>query len=59
MELLPVSFSSELSMEAAAGMGERGGSPGPRLGDGGGDAEPWQVLSEMQWGHASQRGFCN
>ena len=41
MELLPVSFSSELSMEAATRMGERGGSPGPRLGDGGGDAGPW------------------
>lgn len=31
VELVPVSFSSKLSMEAAAGIGERGGSPGPKV----------------------------
>lgn len=31
VELVPVSFSSKLSMEAAAGIRERGGSPGSRV----------------------------
>lgn len=31
MELVPVSFSSKLGMEAAAGIGGRGRSPGPKV----------------------------
>lgn len=35
VELVPVSFSGKLSMEAAAGIGKRGGSPGARVRGGG------------------------